>query len=79
MEKSSDRGQFLALGQRWLLFPFLGRERDGSISIHQPKEGVGTPPPRRMLEELEDHSEGLLRVHELALGCRVCLRSLLLG
>lgn len=29
-------------------------------------------PQRMVLEEPDDHSEGLLRVPVLALGCRVC-------
>lgn len=29
--KSLDRGQLLALGRRWLLFPLLGREGEGSF------------------------------------------------
>lgn len=44
VEKSSDRGQLLALGRRWLLFPLLGKEGRAVFPQHRPKEGVGVPP-----------------------------------
>lgn len=45
---------------------------EGCFRTHTNLRKGWVHPQKTGLEEPADHSEGLLRVHFLALGCRVC-------
>lgn len=71
VEKSSDRGQLLALVRRWLLFPLLGKKGEESFPMHTNLRKGWVCPQRMGLEEPDNHSEELLRVQSWpwAAGC----------